>query len=32
MARVRALVDAQPFNVAPHMGFPADWKTRPIWI
>ena len=32
MARVRALVDSQPFNVAPHMGFPADWKTRPIWI
>lgn len=31
-SRVRALVQSQAFAVAPHMGFPANWNTRPIWI
>ena len=30
--RLRAHVEAQIFPVASHMGFPADWQTRPIWL
>ena len=29
--RVRQLIEAQAFPVASHMGFPADWQSRPIW-
>ena len=29
--RVRHLIEAQNFPVAPEMGFPTDWQTRPIW-
>lgn len=30
-SRVRQLIEAQAFPVSAHMGFPADWQTRPIW-
>ena len=30
--RVTDLIDAQPAFVAQGMGFPADWKTRSIWV
>lgn len=30
--RVRDLIRAQAFPVPSHMGFPADWLTRPIWM
>ncbi len=30
--RLRAHVEAQIFPVASHMGFPADWLIRPIWL
>lgn len=29
--RLRTHIEAQAFPVASHMGFPADWPTRPIW-
>lgn len=30
--RLRELIQAQTFPVAPHMGFPPDWLNRPIWL
>ncbi len=29
--RVRQLIEAQSFPLTQHMGFPADWQSRPIW-
>lgn len=30
--RLRDLICQQSFPVASHMGFPADWFNRPIWL
>lgn len=30
--RLLALLRAQTFPVTQHMGFPADWEDRPMWV
>jgi hypothetical protein len=30
-ARLIALIDRYPMVPTQAMGFPADWRTRPIW-